>query len=151
MKETGRLDKVESMIGIDLEYDVWINRQIELLKAGKLTELDVTNLIEELKDLGRRERAACRSFVYQIILHKLLYDYWQAQGMSIGHWQAEISSFQFQLSDRLTTNIYQHLQEDLEKIYQKSLKAATAKSSLNSEEINFPNLCPYTLDEIIGA
>ncbi len=152
------------MIKTDLEYDVWLDTQIELLKMGNLRELDVANLIEELEDLGRSQKAACRSLVYQIILHKLFCDYWTAEReRNLGHWEAEIIAFQFQLNDHLTTNIRNHLEDELHKIYLKVLKAALAKATLSLDPnptivgsmkmktmVAFPNSCPYTLDQIIG-
>jgi len=122
---------MKANLGSELEYDVWIDTQVELLKTGRLRELDVANLIEELEDLGRSEKAACRSFVYQIILHKLLCNHWtEEQKRNLGHWTAEIIAFQFQLNDRLTTNIRNHLEDELENIYQKAAKAVEAKITI---------------------
>lgn len=36
----------------DTDYYAWTQEQIQLLKVGKLNQLDIANLIEEIADLG---------------------------------------------------------------------------------------------------
>ncbi len=39
------------------DYYAWANEQASLLRAGKLTEADVANIIEEIESMGRSERS----------------------------------------------------------------------------------------------
>ncbi|MEL6438469.1 MAG: DUF29 domain-containing protein [Cyanobacteria bacterium J06621_8] len=133
---------------IDKDYDLWLKQQAELLKSRSFNELDINNLIEELEALVRGEKSAVESFAYQIILHLLLVDYWTEESpRNQNHWKAEISSFQFQLSNRITTNLTNHLLQRLPKLYLIAKKTATLKTGLNQR---FPENCPYTLEDILG-
>ena len=132
---------------INLEYDLWLTEQINCLKSKDFNRLDLNNLIEELEALGRAEKAAVKSFAFQILIHLLLIDYWEEESIyNKNHWRAEVNTFKLQLSDRLTTNYKILLAANLNKIYAKARTNAVLKSNLKSDR--FPESCPYTLEQI---
>ena len=135
---------------INIDYDRWLNEQTNLLRERNFGCLDTDNLIEELEALGRAEKAAVKSLVYQILLHLLLIDYWEKEtDYNRRHWQAEVNSFQFQLEDKLTTNLKQLIEENLGQIYAKARKGAILKSNLYSDCL--PDKCPYSWEQILGV
>jgi len=130
-----------------LEYDRWLESQVEILRHGHYEQLDVDNLIEELEALGRAEKSAVKSLVYQILLHLLLVDYWREESeYNKQHWLAEIDAFQLQLEDKLTANLTKLIEEELLRLYAKASKNAARKSRLSTER--FPSLCPYSIEDI---
>ena len=134
---------------IDRDYDLWLQEQADRLKSRAFDELDIDNLVEELESLVRGEKSAVESFAYQIILHMLLIDYWISESeRNRNHWRAEINGFQYQLQNKLTTNLSNHLSNNLCKIYKKAKRGAKLKTGLS--ENNFPDVCPYNLIEILG-
>lgn len=134
---------------IDRDYDLWLQEQADKLKSRSFADLDVDNLVEELEGLVRGEKSAVESFAYQIILHLLLIDYWTTESeRNRNHWRSEINGFQYQLQNKLTTNLNNHLNDKLEIIYKKAKKGAELKTGLQSNTI--PDLCPYKLTEILG-
>ncbi|EDX76583.1 conserved domain protein, putative [Coleofasciculus chthonoplastes PCC 7420] len=62
------------------------------------------------------------------------------------HWQAEIMSFRTQINEDLTQNLRNHLQENQVKIHEKALNYVKQKTGY---EVNFPENCPYTLDQLL--
>ncbi len=54
-------------------------------------------------------------------------------------------SFRTQLNDRMTTNFYNHLNENLSIIYKKARKYVAVTSGLET----FPQECPYTLEQLL--
>lgn len=117
---------------IDVEYDRWLESQIEALRSHDFNNLDLNNLIEELEALVRGEKSAVESLVYQILLYFLLIDYWHEESeWNRNHWRSEINNFQFQLNNKLTTNLTKHLIDRLEVIYTKARKGAQLKTGLN--------------------
>lgn len=134
---------------IDRDYDLWLQEQADKLKARAFADLDLDNLVEELESLVRGEKSAVESFAYQIILHLLLIDYWTTESeRNRNHWRAEINGFQYQLQNKVTTNLSNHLSDNLDKIYRKAKKGAELKTGLKDNI--FPELCPYELIEILG-
>jgi hypothetical protein len=133
---------------IDVEYDRWLESQIEALKSHDFNSLDINNLIEELEALVRGEKSTVESLVYQILLHFLLIDYWHEESeWNRKHWRSEINNFQFQLNNKLTTNLTKHVIDRLEFIYIKARKGAELKTGLNDR---FPEKLCYSWEKIIG-
>jgi len=46
----------------DLDFYRWIQHQVETLRAGKFSELDLDNLIEEMEAVGRSEKTCPWTF-----------------------------------------------------------------------------------------
>lgn len=128
------------------EYDRWLTEMVNLLKNRDLENLDYDNLIEELEALGRSERNAVKSLLLQIIVHLMLYQFWQLEKeRNANHWAAEIITFRVQLEDKLTTNLRNYLADELPKIYQNALLIVHKKTQLTS----LPEQCPYSLEQLL--
>jgi hypothetical protein len=64
-------DSVKPSRAYEADYYGWIEDQVALLKAGRLSEIDTQNIAEEIKDIGTRqydclERAA-RALIYNLL------------------------------------------------------------------------------------
>ena len=49
----------------------WLNTQAELLKTGKVNELDIKNLVEESEAMGRSEKRELESRMIILVMHLL--------------------------------------------------------------------------------
>ena len=128
------------------EYDRWLTEMVKLLKNRDLEKLDYDNLIEELETLGRSEKNAVKSLLLQIIVHLMLYQFWQLEKeRNANHWAGEIITFRVQLEDKLTTNLRNYLADELGKIYQNALLIVQKKLNL----ILYQKKCPYSLEELL--
>ena len=58
------------------DYLAWTQQQIGLLQTGKLEELDLKNLVEELKAIGRSDHRELESRLIILIAHLLKWE-WQ--------------------------------------------------------------------------
>jgi hypothetical protein len=130
----------------EIDDYLWIRETVKLLREKKFNELDLENLIEELDDLGSEKRYKVVSLFKQIIIHLLLLDYWGDEyERNYRHWKSEIIIFREQLNDRMTTNFYNYLEENLSIIYKKARKYVSVKSGLDT----FPQECPYTIQQLL--
>ncbi|MBC6473183.1 MAG: DUF29 domain-containing protein [Hormoscilla sp. GM102CHS1] len=59
----------------DRDYYLWLQGTVKRLQQGKFAELDIANLIEELTDMGKRERRALESNLVVLLMHLLKYPY----------------------------------------------------------------------------
>ena len=59
----------------DKDYYLWLEETIQLLQEGRLTDLDIFNLIEEIKDMGRSEKNALESNLIVLLMHLLKWKY----------------------------------------------------------------------------
>ena len=57
------------------DYSQWAEEMANLLAAGNFTELDIENLVEEVRDLSKRERDRLLSSIRLILDHLLKWDY----------------------------------------------------------------------------
>jgi hypothetical protein len=53
------------------DFAKWVERQVELLRSGRASALDVPNLIEELEGLTKRDERALGSQLKRIMAHML--------------------------------------------------------------------------------
>ena len=143
---TVALDKISLKELYEIDDYLWLEETINLLKQKRLNDLDLENLIEELESLGSEKKYKVKSLLEQIIRHLLLLQYWESEyERNVNHWEAEVTGFRSQLNDRITSNFYNYLENNLSSIYQNALGYVTRKSRLN----NLPQECPYTLEQLL--
>lgn len=131
----------------EIDEYLWLEKSIELIKNKQYNQLDFDHLLEELEELSRRDRDTIKSYVELIILHLLLLQYWREEyAYNANHWQIEIINFRSRLETRLTKTFLNYLEENLDNIYKTAFKVATKKTN---NQINFPQICPYTLEQIL--
>jgi hypothetical protein len=131
----------------EIDDSLWLEATIELLKNKRFDTLDLENLIEELEDLGNEKKFRVASFLQQIIRHALLLQFWASEReYNQGHWESELVNFQDQLNTYLTASLRKYLEQEFDNIYQKAIRYVRKKTN---NQVNFPNTCPYSLEELL--
>ena len=137
---------IDLKILYESNYLQWLEETIKCLKNRELADMDYENLIEQLEYLAKNEKRRVRSLLEQIIIHLLLYQYWDLEKpINANHWAAEIISFRNQLNEDLSANLRKHLEDNFSRIYSNALDYVKVKTKLT----NLPELCPYTLEQIL--
>ena len=131
----------------EIDDSQWLEETVNLLKNHQFKELDLENLIEELEDLGKEKKNAVVSLLEQIIRYLLLWQYWTSESENNSvHWQGEIYTFRTQLNRKITTNLRNYLDSELDSIY----KDALVFVKINTQNsVNFPSECPYSLAQLL--
>ena len=128
------------------DYSQWAETMADLLASGNFTQLDIENLVEEVRDLSKRERDSLLSSIRLIIHHLLKWDY-QPQLRSRS-WlvtvQRERSNVADYLADSPSLKKYM-TDEYLGKIYKKAKLDAIAETGLD-----MPDVCPYTVGDVVN-
>lgn len=128
------------------DYGLWAEQMANLLAAGRFSELDIENLVEEVRDLSKRERDSLLSSI-RLIIHDLLKWDYQPQLRSRS-WlvtvQRERSNIADYLADSPSLKIYM-TDEYLGKIYKKAKLDAIAETGLD-----MPDVCPYTFGDVVN-
>ena len=127
----------------EIDDSQWLGETVSLLRNHQFSQLDLEHLIEELEDLGKEKKNAVASLLEQVIRHLLLLQYWtkEAEYNTI-HWQEEIYNFRTQLGRKMTANLHNYLEEELNSIYQDALGFVKIKT-VNT--VIFPSQCPSSL------
>jgi hypothetical protein len=138
--------------GADLyerDYYAWVQRQLELLRAGRLQDVDLDNLIEEVEDLGKSERNTVMSCTDELIQHLLKLQLSPARELRHG-WRKEVRAHRKTLKRRLTSTLRHHLSDALGELFDDARGSAAMDLALDGvREADIPQSCPYTLDQIL--
>jgi hypothetical protein len=135
------------MIDYQKDFYGWTQEQAALLKAGRLTELDIVNLLEEIETMGRSEKRELDSRFTVLLVHLLKGHYQPApRGKS---WQLTIEGQRDNCLDVLEDNpsLKPQLSELLDRTYRKARTLAVKETGLDKSV--FPLICPWTLTQII--
>ena len=131
----------------DRDFYLWVEQQAALLREGRLDELDVTNLLEEIESMGRKDKKAIQNNLVIVLTHLLKYQF-QPDQRSSG-WRGSIVEhrrrlrYDFKESPRLRG----HASEVFTEAYEDAREQASAESGLPPRA--FPKSSPYTLEQTL--
>jgi hypothetical protein len=57
------------------DFCLWLEEQTRLLREGRLDQLDVANLLEEIESMGRKDRKAIKGNLVIVLLHLLKHEF----------------------------------------------------------------------------
>ena len=128
------------------DYSQWAETMADLLSSGNFTQLDIENLVEEVRDLSKRERDRVLSSLRLILHHLLKWDY-QSDKRSRS-WQNTIGRERDNIGLYLedSPSLARYLDsESVEKIYRLARAEAMRETSLD-----FPKTCPYDIETVLN-
>jgi hypothetical protein len=134
------------------DFYAWSKAQAELLRAGRLTDLDLEHLIEEVDDLGESLKRSVRSRLRTIVEHLLKLEHSPAQAPRAG-WYDTILTQRSDLLDELTPSIRREVEPALPDLYDRARENTLTSLRKHGEHAAadaLPKACPYTLDQITG-
>lgn len=138
----------------ETDFYQWTQETLRQIQERDTEHIDWENLAEEVEALGRQEKHRVKSYLRQLLVHLLLYQYWQdRRDYYTGGWEGEIYEFRLQLSDTLEAKtLYKYFTSQVDEVY---LQAAR-KASLKFKEAgfsypDFPEQCPYTVDRLLDV
>ena len=128
------------------DYSQWAETMADLLLSGNFTQLDIENLVEEVRDLSKRERDRLLSSLRLILHHLLKWDY-QSHKRSRS-WQNTIGrerdNIELYLED--SPSLVRYLDnESLKRIYRLARADAMRETSLD-----LPKICPYSIETVLN-
>ncbi|WP_295436016.1 DUF29 domain-containing protein [uncultured Thiodictyon sp.] len=132
----------------EADFHAWALQNARLLRAGKLTELDVEHIAEELEGMSASERRELLSRLQVLLLHLLKHQFQpERRGKS---WLLTISHQRTAIERLLeqSPSLRTLLDDDgVTKVYRKAVHDAVIETDL--ERHLFPVACPYRLEEIL--
>jgi hypothetical protein len=131
------------------DYYLWLQETYQVLEKKEINQLDLPHLMEEILSLGNEQRRKVDSYLRQLLIHLLLYQYWQGERQHCGKgWQNEIDNFRFELELLLKSRtLYNYFLQEIPEIYGKARKQAIKKSELSPTL--FPETCPYNPSDLL--
>lgn len=125
----------------------WAAHQAALLRAGRMQELDVANLIEEMEAMSRKEHRELLNRMIILIAHLLKWTYQPThRGVS---WIHTIDEQRLQISGLIedSPSLKNHFNESgwLDKAWQQAVKQARNETGIKT----LPQEPVWTVDEIL--
>lgn len=131
------------------DFYAWTQKQAALLRAGKLSEIDIAHLAEEIDSMGRGEKRELISRLTILLLHLLKGEHQpERRGTS---WEATIAVQRDDIADLLADNpsLRAGLDVALGAAYRKAALMAVAETGLARER--FPEGCPWGEGEVMQS
>lgn len=130
----------------ETDFYGWTQEQAALLKMGRLSELDMVNIVEELEAMGRREKRELQSRLIVLLVHLLKYQY-QSERRSRS-WENTIKTQRLDFEDVLSENpsVKSKMADIFTRAYRLARQHATDETGLSLSV--FPVNCPWTYEQV---
>ncbi len=128
------------------DFALWSEKMANLIANKRFSELDIENLVEEVRDLSKRERDKLLSSMRLILHHLLKWDY-QPQLRSrswLGTIQRERTNLLDYLADSPSLSKYM-TEEYFLKTYNKARLDAISETG-----VDMPEECPYRTQDLLN-
>lgn len=131
----------------ECDFNLWVEATAQLLRDGRLTELDMVNLLEEVETMGRSDKLALSSNLVVVLLHLLK---WQYQpNKRTRSWEKSIAEHRRRIDECFETSpsLKNHYLQIFDKCYLNARKQAKIETRLLLED--FPEICPFTTEQVL--
>ena len=128
----------------DDDFYLWTKQQTEALKAGRLNELDLVNLADEVESLGIRERRDLRQAFGVMLLHLLKREY-GPEGHGYEPTYKERILIQATLES--SPSLLEQIPERVTAAYETARRLAISETELPPQA--FPEICPWTPEQLL--
>ncbi len=132
----------------ETDFHAWALQNASMLRQGRLDELDIEHIAEELEGMSASERRELLNRLQVLLLHLLKYQYQpERRGKSwlltISHQRTAIERL-LEQSPSLEGILNE---ETVAKVYAKAVREAVIETDL--ERHLFPVACPYLIERVL--
>jgi hypothetical protein len=129
------------------DFLAWALRNAELLRQGRLAEVDAEHLAEELETMGRKERHELVSRLKILVGHLLK---WQLQAAHrSSSWRGSIAEQRLRVADLVdfSPSLKPYFDAAIAAAYPDAVKLAARETGLRADR--FPPTCPFGMAAIL--
>ncbi len=132
----------------DQDFNLWLDEQVTFLRQGRVNELDLENLAEEVESIGRSDKREVYNRLTVLMTHLLKVQF--QPDKRTRSWRSTIREQRRQL--RLVFQDSPSLEKAyvpnmFDAIYQDARQEASEETRLGLE--TFPAICPYSLEQVL--
>ena len=131
----------------DKDFYAWTKETAQLLKDGRVNEVDIINIADEIEELGISDDRALFSQLSRLIAHLLK---WQYQPSFRGNsWKNTIEDARIELKYFMDKSklLKKEAYNAFEKAYQSGIRKAVVQTGLDKK--TFPETPLFTLDQCL--
>jgi hypothetical protein len=129
------------------DYDAWLNSTAQALDEGRIEDVDVVQIAEELRDMSKSERRSLASHMERILVHLLKTRY--QPGSFSRSWSLSIAESRVRIKELLqdSPSLTPCLASLMARAYAVARIQAARKTQIALDV--FPEACPLTLEDIM--
>ena len=131
----------------DSDFHLWSQTQAALIREGRIAEIDLENVAEEIESLGRSDRKEIKSRLEVLLIHLLK---WQFQkDKRKGGWENSMDSARQAMNDLIaeSPSLKTLPVLFLEEAYTRARRKAARETRMPISA--FPHTCPYDVKELL--
>ena len=143
-----QLDRAQSKTLYNTDYIQWVEATLQQLRSRDYDRVDWDNLLDEIEEIGKRDRRSIDSHLVVVLVHLLK---WQLQSdCRTGSWASSITEHRRRILRLLkdSPSLKPYIETILEECYQSARKQAHQETGLLLEL--FPAVCPYPVEDILN-
>ena len=131
------------------DFVLWIDRQVELLRAKQFEQLDLENIIDEMESMGKSMRRELKSRLGVLVLHLLKCQFQPEEKSS--SWLGSIHEQRTQVLDLLEQNpsLSREVAQGAARAYRLARQGAALETGLPVS--TFPDENPYSGDQLLDT
>lgn len=133
----------------DRDFYAWVMKNAELLRQGRLEEIDMEHIAEELETMGRSERHELVNRLAVLLAHLLK---WRFQPARRGKsWRATITEQRYRVAERLSESpsLSHGIEDSFIKAYRYAVLQVVRETPL--EESELPAESPFTRQQALDT
>jgi hypothetical protein len=131
------------------DYYAWTLQTAERLRNGRVSEVDLNDVAQELEDMGKAQRHALASHLKVLIVHLLKWRYQPSfRGVS---WRLSITNARDEIAELLEDS--PSLKSKIGELVARRYPAARSRAALETglPDETFPQTCPFAEGEMLDA
>lgn len=134
-------------VAYESDYYGWTQEQAALLREGRINQLDLQNLAEEIEDMGKAAKRSLRSHLHVLLAHLLKWEY-QPHYPYKRSWELTIDEQRDSIIDLLADNLglTPKIPELTAFAYRSALRSAEKETGLPQK--TFPKECPWGFEQM---
>jgi Domain of unknown function DUF29. len=138
---------IQKHASYEQDFYAWAMESAELLRQGRLSEIDIEHLAEEIESMGRSIKRSLTRRLEILFAHLLKWEYQDAFRGS--GWTFTIKEQRRAITDLLEENpsLQHKIEEVVTKAYERAREAAADETELKIS--TFPEECPWTLEQAL--
>ena len=130
------------------DYLIWLEMTSEQLRTGKLENLDVENLLEEIEAMARKERVALESNLEILWMHLLKYQFQVNKCTSSWRYTIDEHRSRILKSLKVSPSLKPYLKQVFDDCYQEGRRKASIETGLDIS--TFPMRSPFSQEETLN-
>jgi hypothetical protein len=126
------------------DYLQWLEMTTEQLRTGKLENLDIENLLEEIEAMARKEKVALEI----LLMHLLKYQYQVNKRTSSWRYTIDEHRSRILKALKVSPSLKPYLKQVFDDCYQEGRRKAAIETGLNIS--TFPMRSPFSQEETLN-